>query len=158
MKIKIIITAVVIALSLFFLSSHVIEGATPMVATSTVSDSRVTILDSYFKKHHMPLAGYGKEFVAVADENHIDWRLLPAIAVRESSGGLHECGKNAWGWASCKKTFTSYSEGIETIGRVLGTSKTYKGKTIRQVLNIYNPPSIMPGYASSVIAIMQSLK
>lgn len=125
-------------------------------------DVRAETIDSYFSKKKMPLAGYGKEFVAEADRNGIDWRLLPAIAIRESSGGLHQCGHNPFGWASCKGiTFGSIEEAINTVARHLGgnatsTRRYYSGDT-RSKLNAYNPPSIVAEYTPQVVAIMQAI-
>jgi len=42
--------------------------------------------------------------------------ILWAIAIRESSGGVHACGYNAWGYASCTGyNFSSWEESIETV-------------------------------------------
>ena len=100
--------------------------------------------------------------VAEADRNGLDWRLLPAIAIRESSGGLHACGFNPFGWASCKGTigkFKSWDEAIEVVAKNLGghnpnTAHFYGGKDTRGILTAYNPPSIVPHYADEVMAIM----
>ena len=35
----------------------------------------------------MPLFGMGMKMCKEAEKNELDWRLLPAIAVRESTGG-----------------------------------------------------------------------
>ena len=48
-------------------------------------------IDAYFAKNDAPLEGYGMKFVLEAEKNVIDWRLLPAIAMRESTGGKHAC-------------------------------------------------------------------
>lgn len=125
-------------------------------------DVRAKAIDSYFEKKKMPLAGYGGIFVREADKNGIDWRLLPAIGVRESSGGLHACGSNAFGWSSCKGVdFGSTEEAITTVARHLGgnatsTRRYYSGDT-RAKLNSYNPPSIVPTYTDEVISIMQAI-
>lgn len=57
-------------------------------------DERVARIDRYFTEHSMPLAGYGAKFIEAADRCDMDWRLMPAIAVRESSGGKKVCGNN----------------------------------------------------------------
>lgn len=91
----------------------------------------------------MPLAGYGAEFVEAADHCDMDWRLLPAIAVRESSGGKQACGNNPFGWASCRADFESVEKAIEIVGANLcgfnpRTEVYYKGKTIYEILWNYN--------------------
>ena len=124
--------------------------------------NRAALLDNYFTVHKMPLAGYGSKFVAAADLNNLDWRLLPAIAIQESTGGRFECGKNPFGWSSCKSTFSTYSEAIAAVAKNLGgnaraTAPFYRGKTTKQILEAYNPPSIAPHYADEVIAIMNAI-
>ena len=62
-------------------------------------------IDAYFAARNMPLKGTGMKMAIEADANGIDWRLLPAIAVRESTGGKFACKRvanNPFGWGSCK--------------------------------------------------------
>lgn len=119
-----------------------------------IVDSRVTAIDNYFKKRNMPLAGYGKKMVEVADKNGLDWRLLPAISVRESSGGRHMCQNNPFGWGSCKIVFNSLDEAIETVGFKLANLPVYKGKTTERKLYYYNG-TVLPSYPDEVLAIME---
>ena len=122
-------------------------------------------IDSYFKAHDMPLEGMGMKMVLEAEKNDIDWRLLPAIAVRESTGGKFDCKKvenNAFGWGSCKIGFKSTEEAIETVARNLGgnnpkTEMHYDNKTTKQILRAYNPPSVVPKYAQQVMSIMDAI-
>ena len=131
-------------------------------APERVGDTRAERIDNYFLERRMPLAGHGKDFVEEADKNGIDWRLLPAIGVRESSGGKEQCGNNPFGWASCRgDNFPSIEEAIRTVSRHLGGNATstrsyYSGDT-RSKLNSYNPPSIVAAYTDEVIAIMQKI-
>ncbi len=119
-------------------------------------------IDAYFKKYDMPLAGTGMKMVLEAEKNGIDWRLLPAIAVRESTGGKHACKKvtnSFFGWGSCKINFKSTDSAIETVALNLGgnnpnTDHHYAGKTTKEILQKYNPPSIVPRYADQVMDIM----
>lgn len=130
-----------------------------------IVDNRATEIDAFFTKRNMPLAGYGKKFVEVADKYHLDYRLLPALSVREQSGGLklpHNCPNktknfNAFGWGSGRICFTSFNQAIETVGMKLGTLSYYKGKSNIKLLQTYNPPSVVPKYAYEVIAIMTSI-
>ena len=127
--------------------------------------AKTDAIDDYFKSHDMPLLGMGMKMVEEAEKNNLDWRLLPAIAVRESTGGKFDCKKvenNPFGWGSCKIGFNSIDEAIETVARNLGgnnpnTEKHYADKTITQILRAYNPPSIVPRYAQQVISIMNDI-
>ena len=122
-------------------------------------------IDAYFADHDMPLLGTGAKMAEEADKNDLDWRLLPAIAVRESTGGKHSCKRvenNPFGWGSCKIGFDSIDEAIETLAKNLGgnnpnTAKHYDDKTTREILRAYNPPSIVPKYVDQVIKIMKEI-
>ncbi|MBM6707100.1 hypothetical protein H6A68_08660, partial [Bifidobacterium pullorum subsp. saeculare] len=52
----------------------------------TELQTRADAIDVYFKARNMPLEGMGMKMVLEAEKNNIDWRLLPAIAIRESTG------------------------------------------------------------------------
>lgn len=122
--------------------------------------ARGLAINDYFQDRKMPLAGYGEYMVAAADRNGIDWRILPAIAIRESSGGIHACGFNPFGYGSCKGEvgkFESWEEAIDVVSEALGSGRYYSGKDLRAKLETYNPPSIVPTYADEVIAIMKKI-
>ena len=128
-------------------------------------EAEALAIDNYFKSHDMPLSGTGMKMVIEAEKNDLDWRLLPAIAVRESTGGKFDCKKvenNPFGWSSCKVGFDSIDEAIETVARNLGgnnpnTAKHYDDKTTKQILHAYNPPSVVPRYAEQVMSIMNAI-
>ncbi len=132
-----------------------------------IQEMRADAINAYFEARKMPLAGYGKKFVEVAEANDIDWRLLPAISVVETTGGKALCKKllperkwNPFGWGSCKIGFTSFDIAIETVGRNLGgnnpaTAHHYEDKTNKEILEKYNPPSIVPDYAKRVMKVME---
>ena len=130
--------------------------------SSQVLKARAEAIDAYFAERDMPLKGMGEKMVEEALKNDLDWRLLPAIAVRESTGGKFECKKvpnNPFGWGSCKIGFKSNEQAIETVARNLGgnnpnTARHYDEKTVIEILRAYNPPSVVPRYAEQVIAIM----
>lgn len=147
-------------------------NASGFLAINDVTDPEVVArkakadaIDAYFKARSMPLEGMGMKMVLEAEKNDLDWRLLPAIAVRESTGGKHECKKvenNAFGWGSCKIGFNSNEEAIETVARNLGgnnpkTAYHYDEKTTKQILRAYNPPSVVPRYAEQVMSIMKAI-
>ncbi len=122
-------------------------------------------IDAYFSERDMPLTGFGMKMALEADKNNLDWRLLPAIAIRESTGGKFDCKKvenNPFGWGSCEISFKSVDEAVEIIAKNLGgnnpnTAHHYNNKTTKQILRAYNPPSIVPNYAEQVISIMNAI-
>ncbi len=140
------------------------------VITTQENESRqakADAIDNYFASKNAPLSGYGMKFVTEAEKNNIDWRLLPAIAMRETTGGKFACKNpnapyNNFGWHSCKKGFDSVDESIEHISMILGgsngRSRYYtEGMTSEQILKKYNPDSIIPGYSKQVMKIMDSI-
>lgn len=123
-------------------------------------------IDAYFKQNGMPLAGYGMKMVTEAEKHDIDPYLIPAIAIRESSGGLHQCKSvsySPFGFGSCHISFKSYDSAIETVATNLGgdnpnTAKAYDGKTTKAILQSYNPPSVVPQYANQVMSLMDKIE
>lgn len=130
-----------------------------------LAKAKADAIDSYFKKHDMPLEGMGKKMVEEAEKNELDWRLLPAISVRESTGGKFDCIKvtyNPFGWGSCKIGFSSNEKAIEIVAKNLGgnnpnTARHYDNKDTKEILRAYNPPSIVPRYVEQVISIMNEI-
>lgn len=122
-------------------------------------------IDAYFAEHDMPLEGTGMKMVEEAENNDLDWRLLPAVAVRESTGGKYDCKKvenNPFGWGSCRIGFKSNDKAIEIVAKNLGgnnpkTAKHYDNKSTKEILRAYNPPSIVPKYAEQVMSIMKDI-
>lgn len=149
-------------------SSHIGSLETKPITKEVVSiddirKERADAIDTFYKERKMPLHGTGMTFVLVAEKYGLDWRLLPAIGVRESSGGKAACGYNAFGWGSCKlgHNYHSYEEAIELIGKNLGganknTARYYAGKTTEQKLYAYNG-SVEPPYIGEVLAIMDMI-
>ena len=134
-------------------------------ASLALKETKAALIDEYFQKYNMPLAGRGMKMVEEAEKNELDWRLLAAISVRESTGGKKACTKvknNPFGWGSCKIGFESMDKAIETVAHNLGgnnpkTARHYDSKTTREILNAYNPPSIVPKYTDQVISIMNKI-
>lgn len=133
------------------------------VSADELRKSHADAIDAYFKERSMPLEGTGMTFVLVAEKYGLDWNLLPAIAIRESSGGKAACGHNPFGWGSCKlHNFISYEQAIEALGKNLGganvnTAKYYAGKTSKEKLYNYNG-TIVPTYPDEVLAIMDKIE
>jgi len=121
-------------------------------------------IDSYFELKNLPLAGHGQKFVEEAYKNDIDPYLLPAIAMRESTGGRFACKKvphSVFGWGSCKIAFESIDRSIEIVAMNLGgnnpnTDHHYEDKTTEQILRKYN--SYIINYPAEVIRIMEKIK
>ncbi len=113
------------------------------------SDSRVAMVEGFLKSHRSPMAGSAGTFVSIADKYNLDWRLLVAIAGKESSFGkrIPKNSFNAWGWgiptgAQSGIAFSSWDAGIETVARGLRRGYFDKGHdTLLKIEKRYTPPS-----------------
>ena len=108
-------------------------------------------------RNNAPLADYAEKFVEVANKYGLDYRLLPAIATIESSGGKNNFRKyNAWGWGN--KGFSSFEEGIEVVAKGLKTGYIDKGRdTVEEIAPIYCPPNYK-NWARSVNQFMLEIE
>lgn len=135
------------------------------VVTISVLDERAERakkIDTYFAKRNMPLEGYGAQLAKAAEDNNLDWRLLPAIAIKESTGGKFACHNNPFGWGSCKIKFKSFDEAIEIVAMNLGgsnprTERYYKDKTTVEKLHHYNN-SVVPTYTGEILEFMDLIE
>jgi hypothetical protein len=156
------------AIPSFALASHMGSLNTSPVTKEVVSvddlrQQKADAIDTFFHERSMPMEGTGMTFVLVAEKYGLDWTLLPAIAVRESSGGKQACGNNPFGWGSCKlHNFNSYEHAIEALGKNLGganpkTASYYAGKSTMKKLYYYNG-TVLPEYPDEVLAIMKMIE
>ena len=117
-------------------------------------DPRLQRIQQYFAKRDCPLRDAAADFVLAADQNALDWRLLPSISIIESSGGKDYRNNNVFGWDSCRRSFASIRAGIHFVAAQLAKSDRYKNKNLDGKLRLYNPN---PEYPQRVKAVMASL-
>src|SRR5437868_3562910 len=79
------------------------------------SDPRLARLRQFFNSHTCPLIKFAPDFLIAADENDLDWRLLPSISVLESGGGKNYRNRNVFGWRSGRHRFSSVRAGIHEV-------------------------------------------
>jgi hypothetical protein len=118
------------------------------------NDPRLSRLTKFFADRDCPLRDSAKDFLLAADQNELDWRLLPSISFIESSGGKDYRNNNVFGWDSCKERFPSVRAGIHYVAAQLGRSNRYKGKNVDRKLQLYNP---LPEYSQRVKAVMRAI-
>jgi hypothetical protein len=118
------------------------------------NDPRLSRLKKFFADRDSPLKDSAKDFLVAADQNKLDWRLLPSISMIESSGGKDYRNNNVFGWASCKERFPSVRAGIHYVAAQLGRSSRYKDKDVDRKLQLYNP---LPEYSQRVKAVMRAI-
>lgn len=125
-------------------------------------DARIIVLKEFFERYNSPLVIYAEKIVKEADLHSIDYRLLPAIAMKESN----LCKKipvnsfNCWGFGiyGDKVTrFDSYATAIETVSK--GLSKNYIQKGLIEPFDIMQKytPSSNGSWAQTVNHYMEQI-
>lgn len=127
----------------------------PAALPSGGSDPRVVRLQNFFAKLHCPVKDLAGDFVKAADENNLDWRLLPSISVVESGGGKACRNNNIFGWNQGTHAFSSIRSCIQEVADKLGNSPLYRRHVdAAGKLRIYNRKD---GYVASVVALMERI-
>jgi len=114
---------------------------------AAIKDKRIAVLKAFLRQHDSPLYDQAEFLVKVSDEYDLDYRLLPAIAMQESTAckAIPVNSYNCWGWGIYGTTvtrFSSYEEGIETVARGLKTNYIDRGlKTPAEIMRKYTPSS-----------------
>jgi hypothetical protein len=117
-------------------------------------DPRTVRLKKFLNRLHCPVAPLADEFVNAADDNQLDWRLLPSISVIESGGGKAYHNNNIFGWNNGSSLFPTIRSGIHEVAYKLGRSSLYRNRDAVAKLRLYNPD---PTYAERVLAVMHRI-
>ena len=117
-------------------------------------DARLNSLRNFFLKAECPAAEYAVEFLTVADEYALDWRLLPSLSFVESTGGKTGLFNNLFGWDSGRAHFDSPRAAIRSVGSHLAQSALYRSKSLDEILATYNPNE---DYAQKVKSVMRQI-
>ena len=126
-------------------------------------DIRAANLKSFFRKHNSPLFDYADVIVENADKYEFDYRLLPAIAMQESTlcKAIPLNSHNCWGWGIYGNTvtrFKTYDEAIKTISKGLKENYIDQGLvTTAQIMQKYTPSS-NGSWARAVNLVMSYLE
>ena len=118
-------------------------------------DGRIQRLEAFFRSYHCPAPLLVAEYLRAADANDIDYRLLPAVSVRESTCGIHARFNNRWGWNSARSGFESLAHGIQFVAHELASGRYYRGKTVEEKLRAYNPN---PEYPAEIRKLMREIE
>lgn len=104
-------------------------------------DERVTKLAGFLASYDSPLAQHAATFVAEADRNNLDWKLVAAIAGAESTFGkqIPPGSYNGWGWgiptgAQSGIGFQNWEQGIATVSE--GLAKNYFGRGAKTIYDV----------------------
>ena len=118
----------------------------PQVLGVQVNDLRPHIVENFLKG--TTLASYSNYIVEVSDKYGLDFRLIPAIAMKESGGGdaVRSNSFNAWGFGNGRSNFNSWEEAIDIVGKTLKEKYVDRGLvTPEQIMPVYAPPQIETG-------------
>jgi hypothetical protein len=126
-------------------------GTTVTENPSVLRDNRYDKLETFFQSFGCPAPHYVSEYLGAADSYAIDYRLLPAISVLESTCGVYQRLNNRWGWDSARKGFSSFRAGLQYIARQLSQGRFYRNKSLEEKVHMYNPN---PQYARQVQKLM----
>lgn len=118
------------------------------------ADARFARLEMFFDRYQCPPPHYSYIYLQAADAYSLDYRLLPAISVRESTCGQYERFNNRWGWDSLATGFSSVPQGIEFLARQLAQAPRYRGQPLGAKLETYNP---IPAYVGEVEHLMRQI-
>lgn len=95
-----------------------------------------------------PLEKYSEQIVAISDKYEIDYRLIPAIAMKETGAGrvAPEDSFNAWGFENGRTQFESWEQALESVAKTLKTRYVAKGMdTPDKMMPVYAPPAVENG-------------
>lgn len=111
-----------------------------------ITDMRPYYIANFLKNTR--LEPYSHYIVKVSDKYNLDYRLIPAIAMKESGGGnaVKEYTHNAWGWENGRTVFPSWEVAIDTVGKTLKEKYADRGLvTPDEIMPVYAPPQIYTG-------------
>ena len=135
-----------------------VAGLRPTSSGDTLAatfDRRTPRLEAFFHAHNCPQPLLVQDYLTAADAYSIDYRLLPAVSVRESTCGQFARLNNRWGWDSARTGFASLARGVHYIARQLATGHVYRGKSLDEKLRAYNPN---PLYSNEIRKLMREIE
>ena len=129
-----------------------------------ISDARSANLKKFFRKHNSVLYDHADYIVQISDTYGFDYRLLPAIAMQESTlcRAIPVDSHNCWGWGIYGDNvirFASYEEAIKTVAE--GIKKEYLDKgltTASKIMQKYTPSSPNGSWAYAVNKFLRDLE
>lgn len=129
----------------------------------TVQDARVAILEEFLKKYDSPLVSDAKLLVDTAEKHHLDFRLLPAVAMQESNlcQKIPNESYNCWGYGIYGDKvlrFSSYEEAIEKVAEGLSTDYIHDGLTTPELIMSRYTPSSNGSWAEAVRHFMEEME
>ena len=131
-----------------------------------INDARPLIVQKFLERYNSPLAkepDFAKKLVEIADEYGIDFRLLPAIAMKESGlckaipEGTYNClglgihSRGTWG-------FDSYEDAFRAAAKILKENYIEEGRVTPETIMKKYTPSSKGEWAAGVNQFMSEMK
>lgn len=137
----------------------------PSISAEIIAeDARAEIVKQYLADRDSPLAPYASFIVETADKYSLDYRLITAIAQKESGLGRampSENCNNAWGYGIHSEgtlCFDTWEEGIETVSKGLKENYLDQGYiTVEQIMKKYAHP-LSTTWAEGVAQYMSQME
>lgn len=99
---------------------------------------KVAAVRVFFQKYNAPLQSHAEDFVRAADMYGLDYRLLPAISMIESSGGKHLFKSyNPFGWG--RSGYPSFTAAIYDVSRGMANYYASGLRDPKKIAYRYNP-------------------
>lgn len=128
----------------------------------SAKEGRIEVLKEFFARYKSPLLDYAKHIVDTADKYGIDYRLLPAIAMQESTlcKKIPQDSYNCWGFGIYGKKvtrFSGYEDAIDKVSKTL--ARDYHAQGLKDPIEIMSKytPSNSGAWAENVSYIMDRL-
>ena len=142
---------------------HLSNQEIALYMDSNDKDRRVAVLKAFFRRHDSPLYDHADYIVKVSDAYRLDYRLIPAIAMQESTACkfIPKNSHNCWGWGVYGNTITrfpSYPEAIETVAKGLKANYLDKGLTTPELIMAKYTPSSNGSWARGVTNVLGVLE
>jgi len=133
---------------------HPVPAKAPNPIPMAKPDPRAVRLSKFLSRLQCPITNLADDFVHEADNNHLDWRLLPSISLIESSGGKAYRNNNIFGWDNGDVIFPSIRAGLGVVAYKLGRSPLYRNRDSVGKLRLYNPDET---YVGRVVEVMNRI-
>jgi len=126
-------------------------------------DSKTEIVRQFFAKYNSPLEDYAHDVVLAAEENNIDYKLVPAIAMQESTGckKIPDDSHNCWGYGIYGQKvikFESFKDAIYAVSKTLSEKYIQNGLDTPEEIQKKWTPSNDGSWSESVNHFLEQLQ
>lgn len=129
-------------------------------------DARPKIVANFLNTYSCPLEPseyFAEQYVETADRYNLDFRLLPAISMQESTccKRIPQGSNNCWGYGiyGDKVTrFSSYEEGMDTVAKTLSEKYVTNGLLEPDEIMLKYTPQSKGSWAAGVLHFMNEMK